>query len=440
MTLFLDQGLVSGAQSGTAFGDLFTISRNDGNLGDTPVAGDLTVVQMTYAGGVPAGATAARLFNIINTNFGTPIVITALPGGVDPFSGSNITGNGATYIDSSSGSPIIRVVYDVNQCNFAGIFTFDTGGNPITTPNPVILYHELSHALRGAMGTTQPNDEIPARTDENVMRTALALCLRDINNNNLGCGPGNDCGGTTGGSVGCFIVSATTGSPTSAEVTVLRQLRDRVGAASGLAAELIDAIYGEYYQFSPGIAVNLQEDAVAREAVLWMVVRPLLAWYKLAGAVALDLADQTAVSRAQEEVSSACPPYFGGSLVSAMLEKIRAGEPLPADSPRLLLDFAPRLQEAARLRFASWAILDPLIRVWKSRTSDHDLIDEVSQWLATVPLEALAPPSNSGALDVELSRLAGFFGFKPTARRQLGARLALAWPDARTALERHGFV
>lgn len=439
MTLFLDQGLVSGALPGTGFGDLFTISRADGNLGDTPVAGDLTVVQMTYAGAAPAGATKARLFTLINTNFGTPIVITPLPGGTDPFSGLNITGNGATYIDSSSGSPIIRVVYDVNQCNFAGIFTFDTGGNQITTPNPVILYHELSHAFRGATGTTQPNDEIPARTDENVMRTELALCQRDINNNNLGCGAGNNCGGSDGGGTGCFIVSATTGSPSSAEVTVLRQLRDRVAAASGLAAKLIDAVYDEYYQFSPAIAVNLEKNAGARDSVLGMVVQPLLAWYKLAGAVALDLADQSAVSRAKQEVLRACPPYFGAH-IAALLESIRAGESLPADSPQLLRDFAPRLQEAARLRFASWAILDPLIRVWQLTTSHRDVIDEVALWLETAPLEALSPPSNPEVLDGDLSRLAEFFGFRPMARRSLGTRLAVAWPDARASLERHGFV
>jgi hypothetical protein len=436
MTLFLDTtGL-----SSTGFGDLFTISRQDGNLGDTPVPGDPSANQMTYAGGSPAGPTAARLFSLINTNFGTPIVVSALNDGIDPITGQDLTAvAGETYIDSTSGSAIIRVVYDASQCLGSGFFVFDTSANHITFPNPVLLYHELSHAFRAAQGTTASNDEIPAETDENVMRGVLSLCLRDVNNHGGGCGPGSTCGGTSNGN-GCFIVSATTGSPSSAEVTVLRQLRDRVAAASGMAAKLIDAVYDEYYQFSPGIVVNLEKNAGARESVLWMVVQPLLAWYKLAGAVALDLADQSAVSRAKQEVLRACPPYFGGAHIAALLETIRAGESLPADSPQLLRDFAPRLQEAARLRFASWAILDPLIRVWKSTTSDHDVIDEVSLWLETAPLEALSPPCNSEALDVDLSRLAEFFGFKPRARRNLGARLAVAWPEARASLERHGFV
>src|SRR5260221_14028473 len=105
MTLFLDTtGL-----SSTGFGDLYTISRSDGNLGDTPVAGSPTVNQMTYAGGSPAAATAARLLNLINTNFGTPLVVSTLNDGFDQITGKELTAvAGETYVDSTSGSPIIR--------------------------------------------------------------------------------------------------------------------------------------------------------------------------------------------------------------------------------------------------------------------------------------------------------------------------------------------
>ena len=44
MTLFIDQ---SGEPS-SVFGDLYSISRQDGGLGDTDVVGDPTVVQVTY--------------------------------------------------------------------------------------------------------------------------------------------------------------------------------------------------------------------------------------------------------------------------------------------------------------------------------------------------------------------------------------------------------
>ena len=48
------------------------------------------------------------------------------------------------------------------------------------------------------------------------------------------------------------------GSAESAEVNRLRRLRDRVAARSGLAGELIDRIYRDYYQFSPDIAADLE--------------------------------------------------------------------------------------------------------------------------------------------------------------------------------------
>jgi hypothetical protein len=450
MSLFLD---LSGVSS-TAFQNLLTISGQDGGLGLTDVTGDTTVLQVTYNETPGQPATADRLNTLVNTDFGTPIVITALNGGNDPHSGQDETGNGVTYVDNSSGSAVIRVAYDVSQCCGSGIFVFDTSGNHITAPNPVILYHELSHAFRAATGTTQTNDEPPAETDENVLRTELRLCLRDVNNHGAGCGAGNDCGGSDGGvdggppagscasgnTDGCFIVSATTGSPESIEVSRLRQLRDRVVAASGLGAQLIDVIYREYYQFSPGIAAELQQDAVARKAVLWIVVRPLIAWYRLANTLAFEQADRSAISQAVRDVLKACPRYLGGSSIASLLETIRSGEPLPAEAPQLLLDFAPRVQKATRLRFAAWAILDPLVRVWTSTTRHLDVVDGVSQWLATAPLELLATPSDPDLLDVELGVVAGFFDFKPMARRQIGVRLAAAWPQAANALERHGFI
>jgi hypothetical protein len=449
MALFLDQG----GDSGTAFLNLYTISSSDGGLGDTAVVGDPTVLQVTYAR-TKASATAVRLDTLVNgVSSIPPIVITALNGGTDPYTGANVTGNGVTYVDSSSGFDIIRTVYDIGQCNGAGIALFDISGNPISAPNAVILYHELSHAYHGVIhqfpfpqsacpGNT--TDEPAAEIDENVLRSQLNLCLRDVCNHGLQCGPGDDCGGSTGpdGSTGpeiiCFIVTATTGSSASEEIVVMRQLRDRVAAVSGLGAQLIDAIYGEYFQFSPAIAADLQQDATAREAVLQIVVRPLFAWYTLAGALGLER-DAAAVKRAVRDVGKACPRYLA-STIAALLETIRAGEPLPAGAPRMLLDFAPRIREAAQFRFASWAILDPLVRVWTSTSRQLDVTDEVAQWLATAPVQALRPPRDAAALDREFGGLAKFLDFDPAARQQLGARLLEAWPDAAEALERHGLI
>jgi hypothetical protein len=600
MALFLDEN----GDSGSAFSDLYTICEGDGGLGENPVLGDPSVQQVTYARS-SAWATAVRLDTLVNG--GTvpplvpaipPIVVTALNGGNDPYTGRSIAGNGATYVDTSSGSAIIRVVYDISQNNGLGIQVVDVNGNPIPAPNEVILYHELSHAYHDAIGQNpfpqsacpgNTSDEPAAEIDENVLRALLGIALRDPCNHGVATGGGGTCftgdtrvaladgeekridlvrkgdlvlgrsgrpnrviaidqpflgdrrlyalnGGSpfitaehpimteagwkaidpeatavenplfvvgrlrvsdvlvglkgcavTAGSPAmdesvepvlepislvslearradpgtplynllvdgdhtyfangllvhnkCFILTATTGSSASEEIGRLRQLRDRVAAVSGLGAQLIDAIYGEYFQFSPAIAADLEQDAMAREAVLQIVVRPLFAWYTLAGAVGLER-DAGAVKRAVRDVGKACPRYFG-STIAPLLETIRAGEPLPPRAPRLLLDFAPKIQEAAQFRFASWAILDPLVRVWTSTSRHLDVTDEVAQWLATAPLEALGPPRDAAALEREFGGLAEFLDFNTAARQQLGARLLEAWPDAAEALERHGLI
>ena len=324
-----------------------------------PAPGDNTVTQVEYKGAAPTPPTAARLYELANTNFDFPIVITGLAGGIDPYSGMDVTGNGFTYVDSTSSTfagGVVRVVYDLNQCNFAGIVAFDITGKRITTPNPVLLYHELSHAFRAAQNATDPiNDEIPAEKDENVMRSELGLCLRDVNNHGGDCGPpADDCGGSDGDpGVDCFIVTATTGSPASVEVNRLRQLRDRVVAASGLSAELIDVIYREYSQFSPGIAAELQQDAVARMAVLWIVVRPLLAWYSLAGTLVFEQADQNVVNQAVREVLSVCPRYLGGSSIATLLETIRWG----SHCPQIPLNSFSTLRPASERRRGSALLL-----------------------------------------------------------------------------------
>jgi hypothetical protein len=442
MSVFLDQGT---GLSANAFSDCLTISRGDGNLGDLNVAGDPTVLQLTYDGAAPAPPTAARLHACVNNNFGGPIVvqnivITAMNGGVDPISGIDVTGNGVTYVDPNGGSPVIRVVYDVNNCNNNGIFVFDVSNNHISLARPPLLYHELSHAFRGATDTNLPNDEPPAETDENVMRTALGYCLRDVNNHDGGCGHGDDCSGPpTPDSGGCFIVSATTGSSRSAEVESLRRLRDRVAAASGLGSQLIDTIYGEYYRFSPAIAAELGQATMARQAVLWVVVRPLLAWYTLAGTLAFDHKDRDAVKRATRDLIGACPRFLGRASIARLLDAIRAGEPVPANAPALLREFAPQVEAAARMPFASWAILDALVHAWRSSTH-QDAVDAVAQWLASAPLDKLPTPAHADLFDLELGALARFFDFHPSARRPLGERLARARPDALRALVRHGFA
>jgi hypothetical protein len=458
MSVFLDLAGVSG----TAFFNLLDIARGDGGLGLTDVMGDATVFQITYNEAPGQGPTADRLNTLVNTDFGTPIVITALNGGNDPHGGGDVTGNGFTYTQGSGSSMVIRVVYDVSQACGAQITTFDVNGNKITTPNPVILYHELSHAFHIAINQTpfpqnacpgNTTDEPAAEIDENVLRTALGLCQRDVCNHNGGTGAGSDCGGSAGSpdsgppaggcpagnNGGCFIVSAATGSPESEEINQLRRLRNRVAAVSGLGAQLIDLVYGEYFQFSPAVAEQLAGDVIARQAVLAVVVRPLLAWYALAGTLGPGFENRS-TENAARAVVDACPALFGRSAVADALAALQSGGELSPGAARALGPFAHRIREVAGMRFVAWAILDPLARLWSAAARDSDMVHEVAQWLAAAPLEATVPPTDPAALDREIAALARLLAFRPEVKLDLGPRLAAAWPGASGMLARHGFL
>lgn len=458
MSIFLDLAGVSG----TAFFNLLTISGEDGGLGLDDVPGDATIFVITYTESPGQPATADRLNTLVNTDFGTPIVVTALNGGNDPHSGLDVTGNGFTYVDSSSGSDIIRIAYDVSQACGAGLALFDVNGNMIATPNPVILYHELSHAFHQATGNIPfPQDQCPGNTtdepaaeiDENVLRAQLGLCLRDVCNHDGTTGIGDTCGGSLGNADGgppaggcaagnddgCFIVSAATGSPQSDEINRMRLLRDRVAGISGLSGRLIDLVYEEYFRFSPEIAAHVAADRPARQAVLAVIVRPLLAWYALAGTLAIDGRGPSA-DQAARAVIGACPVFLRRHRIAAALNDVRAGKPLPSSAARLMGGLAPRIAEAAQMRFAGWAILDPLVRLWNATAHGHDIIAAVSAWLAEAPLEAVVPPAHPAALDFELGALARLLAFDPAVKPAVGARLSIAWPGAAAALSRHGFV
>jgi hypothetical protein len=236
---------------------------------------------------------------------------------------------------------------------------------------------------------------------------------------------------------GCFVVTATTGSPVSLEVNSLRALRDRVSVASQLGARLIEAVYDEYARFSPAIAAELYQDATARGTVLASIVRPLFAWYTLAGTLGFEGDDRHACRQAAQDVVDACPRDLDGRAIVGLLEALRSGAPLPPALPPMLLGLA---SQVADFRFASWAILEPLIRAWRSATDDLDVVEEVAQWLAGAPLERLARPVDAASLDAELAVVADFLAFAPSKRTVVGERLLSAWPDAAGALQRAGFI
>jgi hypothetical protein len=242
--------------------------------------------------------------------------------------------------------------------------------------------------------------------------------------------------GNSGG-LSCFIVTAASGSEQSPEVTGMRALRDQVTARAPLAGRLIDAIYNEYWQFSPAVADQIRDSGTARMTVMALVVRPLFAWFELAGQLALAPDDADAVKRAERALASACPRYFGPSRVAGYLRQLSEGGALPESMPALVAQLAPQLQQAMALPLVRWAILQPLQLAWQGAADGGVMRDEVARWLASAPIETLSAPQAADA-PAELASLASLLSFDRAAGNALGQRLAQAWPDHAAALQAAG--
>jgi hypothetical protein len=242
-----------------------------------------------------------------------------------------------------------------------------------------------------------------------------------------------------GGTGGCFIVSATTGSALSAENMRLNMLRERVLASTELGASLLGAVYDDYYSFSPPIAAELAADDELRRQVLDVAVRPLLAWYGLVEAVVLDGDDRALVESAVKEVSAACESSAPAE-VAALCAALARGEALPQDAPEPFGYLSSRLGDVVALPYSAWSMFDPLVRVWRCRAGEAELEEEVARWLIAAPLDRLPQPAPGERFEAELGLLAAGPFRTAAARAEVGLRLAAAWPELAGELRRHGFV
>jgi hypothetical protein len=219
----------------------------------------------------------------------------------------------------------------------------------------------------------------------------------------------------------------------------LAMVRDRFVGTTQLGRALLDAIYCDYYSFSPPIADELAGDAELREQVLRTCVRPLLAWYGLTEVLALNPGERRAAERAAEAVLSACQANTDPATTLTLLEATLGGNSVPDDAPELFGYLASRLRGAVALPYAAWAIFTPLVLAWTCAATGADVIDQASTWLGEAPLERLPPPAVDERLDVEFRLLAqGPFEARPL-REKVGARMLAAWPHLAEDLRRHGF-
>lgn len=232
----------------------------------------------------------------------------------------------------------------------------------------------------------------------------------------------------------CFIVTAATGTSASFEVTQLRAMREDLRRRSALCGRLIESVYSEYESFSPAIAAEIAPDAVARGLVLAWLVRPLFTWYRLAGSLAFEPADHAAHLRGLDELAVACGPEAPRAMILTVLEALRDGEALPEFAPPMLARLGAQIADLPHVR---WAILDPLLRIWRLDEDRAAVFGAVADWLAAAPIEDALRPDTARA---DLATIAGFLAFAPDRRRALGERMATVAPDFAQILVEAGLV
>ena len=171
MTLFLQNDPGDAGTGGVfpdrGFVDLIQIANVDTGLGQEEATGDL--IDVTYARSLD-GIPPERLDELVNTDFGHDIIVipvddsfmlspdlvgsvAGLGGLTNPQAITNYSG--VTIAPGEPGNPTssVWVIYDTSDNGGQGYCLQKEGGGTVGFPSAVILYHELSHALRDATDT-----------------------------------------------------------------------------------------------------------------------------------------------------------------------------------------------------------------------------------------------------------------------------------------------
>jgi hypothetical protein len=442
MTYLIDQ---TGTPD-TVFGNLFTIVSQDLGLGTANVPGDATVQSVIYKKD-PANttATAQRVLDIVNDP-GT-VVATGLPSGttivlhLDLPTGDvsiDVTGNGVTFHDRLAN--VVRIVYDTGQCNGQGIFTIGLDGHThIATPNPVVLYHEMSHAFHDLKGTVAPTsaaEEQAAETDENVMRDQIGLPERLTTNHSGGCGaPGG------GGGGGCLVVTAAYQPEAENPARWLHAVRGAMLPRYGLGGQLFTQAYAQYLQFSADIAASMRADEDLRAAVRSLVVDPLLRVYAAGAARWLRA---SVMRHAAGHLDRPVPAAMrhpaltpDREVATGMVAVLYAALASPGslyqdeDLPDTVRRVMPAIATASSGRLTRWALVEPLALYWELEAQGGDiagrLVAAVGQrsagWLGQAPVLYSHPPAGPAQLADDLRAVLARMRLSEAEQAALSRRL-----------------
>ena len=446
-------------------GDLAHIVRNDnGNIG-TPGTGG-TRDQVTYTETIH-DTVDDRMNALCNGFPNITIVVTGvtntfiITGTGDPnvdghpitdFSGlcsrpSSVNGAGTGANPGST----INITYDVTGCGGSGYCVYDTGGNSIADPTDVVLFHELAHAFHWANNDFDTaNPEPQAENDENLLRTAEGIPLRDPNSHYGGCGTCPHI------KTGCFIVSAAFGSPHSPQVDEFRGLRDRLLRQSTLGDEFFNCLFNEYFEFSPDVAQDMDASLPLRTAVAALVVEPLMSFLNLLerylrGAWQ-DSAFTEEIARSLDNSCARLHEIDGGNWGVGVISKrftellregddfraagekqIKAEDIAPDDGPQVLDYLAHAIGESGNSRvYVSWALVTPLFLYWRALAdcridgrarASRALLEGIEDWLDDLPIPSQLPYSAPEVAYQDLALLKETFFAMPAFRHRFGRRL-----------------
>lgn len=476
MTIFVQTDATGagagGLDANQAAVDLAIIANGDTGLGVGAVVGNRQPV--TYVRTDP-GIPPTRLDNLVNTAFNpdyglgagpqaVPIVILAVLANFTLNNGALITNVGGTALaPSNSGlagatlnnTTDCLVIYDTSQSNGNGYCAAraGTGGTlDLPTSNPVILYHELSHALHIVTNTLQaltaacnPSspEENAAITDENDLRNQIAAAsgtpavLRD---------PGIHCGALCGGGGGgggggscCIVASVSSGSPLSDEVAALRRVRDGFLRKSEIGFAFFEALHRDYYGFSPQVCTLLaRHPSTLRPLVLEGFVRPLVTILGVIEEFALRGGDDAALG--ERFVAE----HGDRREAADRLEMLERGRQVLAGHADALTDEQLALAELVSPALSSehllWAIIEP-VQMYESALASYlggcsseevglQLGRALGVWAPRIPLDPVWAALTRAELDEELSILESTLLRTAGTRSLFRARLDDRYGDA----------
>ena len=445
MTLFLQNDAGGSGTGGVfpdrGFGHLVQIANMDTGIGQNAAVGDL--IQITYTETL-TGIPPDRLDSLVNTDFsGVPgttdiIVIPVDETFVRP-NGHHVTENaGLTFPVGHSENPTssVLIVYDTSDNNGGGYCLPAEGGGTVGFPGAVILYHELSHALRMATssqldnsdtGCTANPEEHQAEIDENDMRDQLGVGHRDTTQHCATTGCTSNC---------CVVASVATGSPYSADVNELRRLRDDSLRGSEVGFDFFERLHYDYYAFSPQVVRMMERAPDLRGVVSAAFVVPLTRCLQLLRSYTERRPDAVALGERFEAGLQASPELAGLSArdIALALALLRSPD---GDAPGLPAELAPLAEllrdRASRSPYIRWALLDT-IEIYLAaagRRLEGDGPEQLGRWLshafdawgAELPLTDVWHRLSDYAIGEELGFLRRRLLPSPQARARFAGRL-----------------